>query len=131
MTVLPESDLDDTSPVIEAGGLRFVRAAGCFRDLNWNLDSPTLEGGEPALRGGLKEAGWCETSPIEGLYDFVDHDLGHHLVWVPSAQWLQLRLSYLVPVSARRSEVQKVSERIAALLTAGTTHRSACLSARR
>ena len=129
MSLPPERDVDETPTTVD--GIRFVRAAGCFRDLNWNLDGPALESGAAVLRVVLKEAGWCETSPLDGLYDFADADQGHHLVWVPGSQWLQLRLSYLVPASVRRSEVQKVSGWIAALLTARTTHRSAYPSSRR
>lgn len=110
-------------------GLRVTRATGCFRNLSWNLE---LDGFDwEQLRAALGTAGWAEASVLEGLYDYAVPEGAHHLVVVPRSQWVQLRLSYLLPAEDRLATMRALAERVAALVTSRTMRRPGSRSARR
>lgn len=124
----PEGGPDDEP--IECVGVRISRATGCFRDLNWDLQLAWRLDDWASLGEVLAGWGWREGSRLEGLLDFqAPH--GHHLVAVPRSEWLQLRLSYLVPAEERRALARELAEALAAGLTSRTRPPPGCRSGRR
>lgn len=124
---------DEVEPeeTLRAGCLEFTLATGCFHHLQWNITallpvSMDLE----RLDGALRAAGWVEGATLAGLRDYAAPEGGAHLVAVPAAAWLQLRLSYLVPLEARVPAARGFAEWLAALIEQ-TMSRSALPSDRR
>lgn len=103
---------------LEGRGVRLTVATGCFRGLNWNLEleHPVVDWADAVAR--LVTAGWRETSRLAGLFDLVSPEAEHHLVIVPRSEWMQLRVSYLVPQSERSAIAAELAERVAAIVRA-------------
>lgn len=128
MSPRPVTDEPD-EPAFVGEGVRATRATGCFRNLSWNLE---LDGFDwEQLRAALGAEGWAEASPLEGLFDYAVPEGAHHLVVVPRSQWIQLRLSYLLPEGERFATMRALAERMAALVTSRTTRRPGSRCARR
>jgi hypothetical protein len=106
---------------LDGPGYRVTRATGCIRGLTWDLELTRPIDDWGGARRSLGQAGWSEESRLEGLYDCSAPEGGHHLVIVPRSNWLQLRLSYLLPPAERTFTARRLAERISAIVTARTT----------
>lgn len=116
--------------LVEGLGVRISRATGCFRNLSWDLELARRLEDWASLGEVLAGWGWREGSRLEGLLDF-EAPHGHHLVAVPRSEWVQLRLSYLVPGDQRLALARELGEALAAGLTSRTRPPPGCQSDRR
>lgn len=82
----------------------------CFNGLSWDC---RLRGiGMAAAVDAFKQRDWRDASRVASVVE-LQHTEGHTLVLLPSAQRVQLRVSYMVEAAQRRDRAARLAQEMA------------------